>query len=49
MAKESKKITNEKPISLYNISFEEAVTGFLNTKPPPRKKRVKKGSKKIES
>lgn len=31
------------------MSFEEAVTGFLNTKPPTRKKKAKKGSKKVES
>ena len=37
-----KKITNEKPISLYPLSPEEALKKLLGTSPPPKEKTIKK-------
>jgi hypothetical protein len=45
---EEEKITNEKPISLYPLTVDEALTLLLRVKPPKktRKKTVKKHASK---
>ncbi len=40
--KKDKKITNEKPVSLFPLSFKEAVKGLLETKPPKKAKKTEK-------
>ncbi len=50
--KEEKKITNEKPISLFPIDFREALGAFLKVKPKPKEqmdKAVKSKRKKKPS
>jgi hypothetical protein len=46
--KEEKKITNEKPVSLFPLPFEKALNAFLKVKPKPKekKKRTRKQTKK---
>jgi len=39
---EDHKTTNEKPITLHQISFDEALDGFLSVSPPPAKKKPSK-------
>ena len=38
MDKKEKKSTNEKPVSLYPLSFKEAVAAMLKVKPLPKEK-----------
>jgi len=47
--KEEKKITNEKPVSLYPLPFKDAVAALLKVKPevkPKKKPRKKSATKK---
>ena len=44
--KDEKKITNEKPVSLFPIPFENALAAFLKVKPKPKEKKPKKKQKK---
>lgn len=45
MAKKKKdkdrKVTNEKPVSLFPLNFKEALQGLLQTKPPKSKSKPK--------
>ena len=48
MPKEEKKTTNEKPVSLFPLPFQEALAALLNVKPKPKEemdKAVKKQKK----
>lgn len=36
-----KKITNEKPVSLAKLTFQEALTALLKTPPPPKETKKK--------
>ena len=36
MEEKDKKITNEKPVSLYPLDFKEALAAFLQVKPKPK-------------
>lgn len=40
--KEEKKVTNEKPVSLYPLDFREALNALLKVKPKPKEKKPKK-------
>ena len=40
--KDEKKITSEKPISLYPLDFKEAVAALLKVKPLPKEEKPKK-------
>jgi hypothetical protein len=40
--KEEKKITNEKPVSLFPLPFKEALAALLKVKPKPKEKKPKK-------
>jgi len=40
--KEDKKITNEKPVSLFPLPFEKALSALLKVKPKPKEKKPKK-------
>ncbi len=42
----NKKRGNEKPLSLYPMNFEEAISSLLNTKPPPKETKQKKSKQK---
>jgi len=44
--KEEKKITNEKPVSLFPLSFNEALSAFLKVKPKPQEKKKHRPTKK---
>ena len=44
--KDEKKITNEKPISLFPLNFNEAVSAILKVKPEPKEKKRKPVKKK---
>ena len=44
--KEEKKITNEKPVSLFPLPFEKALNAFLKVKPKPKDKPKKKHTTK---
>ncbi|MCZ6593698.1 MAG: hypothetical protein O6943_02145 [Bacteroidetes bacterium] len=39
-----RKVTNEKPVSLFPLSFKEAIKGLLATKPPKKSKESEKSS-----
>ena len=48
-SKDDKKITNEKPISLYPLDFKEALAAFLQVKPKSKEemdKAIKESEKK---
>jgi hypothetical protein len=47
--KEEKKITNEKPVSLFPIPFEKALAALLKVKPKPKVKTKKKRTAKKPS
>ena len=38
-----------KPVSLYPLSFDAALTGLLETKPPPKKQKPQTKKKEKES
>jgi hypothetical protein len=40
--KDEKKTTNEKPVSLAPLDFQEALKGLLQVKPEPKEKKPKK-------
>jgi len=42
--KDEKKITNEKPVSLFPIPFEKALAALLKVKPKPKENKPKKKS-----
>ena len=42
MEEKDKKITNEKPVSLYPLDFKVAVAALLKVKPEPKTKKPKK-------
>ena len=47
--KDEKKITNEKPVSLYPLDFKEALAAFLQVRPKPKEemdKAIKQKEKK---
>jgi hypothetical protein len=44
-AKNEKKITNEKPISLSGVDFKKLMSAFLKVKPEVEKKAKKKPAK----
>ena len=44
--KDEKKITNEKPISLFPLNFNEAVAAIMKVKPEPKKEKKKPTKKK---
>jgi hypothetical protein len=48
MAKESKRITSEKPISLYPLKFKDAVSALLKVKPEPKEPKTKKSVQKMD-
>ncbi len=43
MDTEEKKVTNEKPVSLYPLGFKEAVAALLKVKPKPKEEKPKEG------
>lgn len=43
--KEEKKITNEKPVSLFPLNFNEAVAAIMKVKPEPKEKKPIKKKK----
>ena len=45
-AKDEKKITNEKPVSLFPLPFEKALAALLKVKPKPKEKKPKKKQNK---
>ncbi len=47
--KEEKKITNEKPVSLFPIPFEKALAALLKVKPKPKEQKPKKKPRKKKS
>ena len=49
MVDNEKKITNEKPVSLYPLNFKEAVGALLKVKPEPKQKSPKKKKTKKSS
>jgi hypothetical protein len=42
-----KRITNERPVSLYPLSFKEAVSALLKVKPKPKKDKDNEITKKL--
>ncbi|MBV6450785.1 MAG: hypothetical protein MHPDNHAH_01511 [Anaerolineales bacterium] len=42
---DEKKVTNEKPVSLFPLDFKEAVAAIMKVKPPKEKKPAKKKRK----
>jgi hypothetical protein len=44
--KEEKKITNEKPVSLFPLDFKEAVAAIMKVKPESQEKKKPKPAKK---
>ncbi|MBE3139113.1 MAG: hypothetical protein IMZ53_00855 [Thermoplasmata archaeon] len=40
METKEKKITSEKPVSLYPLDFKEAVAAFLKVKPKPKEEKT---------
>ena len=44
--KDEKKITNEKPVSLFPLSFNEAIAAIMKVKPEPKEKKRKPAKKK---
>jgi hypothetical protein len=49
MADKDKKVTNEKPVSLFPLDFKEAVSAVLKVKPESKEKLKKKQNKKKSS
>jgi hypothetical protein len=49
MAEKEKKVTNEKPVSLFPLDFKEALAAFLKVKPKSKEqmnKAIKESEKK---
>jgi hypothetical protein len=44
--KEEKKITNEKPVSLFPLTFPDAVAAIMKVRPEPQEKKKRKPAKK---
>ena len=43
---QSKRTTSEKPVSLYPLSFKEALAALLKVKPKPKEEKPKEEQKK---